>query len=60
MSNQWEYKTVNPSETYAGIEVLTKDPEEDLNHLGGEGWELASTIQESMGRTKYMVFKRPK
>lgn len=60
MSKQWEYKTVNPSETYAGIEILSKDPEEQLNDLGGEEWELANTIEESMGRTKYLVFKRPK
>lgn len=60
MAQQWDYKTINPSEAYAGVEVLSKDPEETLNELGDEGWELAETIQETTGRTKYMVFKRPR
>lgn len=59
MSEKWEYKTVNPSEKYAGMEILSKDPEGELNELGGDGWELVSTIEESIGKTKFLVFKRP-
>lgn len=60
MVQQWDYKTINPSEAYAGIEVLSEDPEGVLNELGGEGWELVETVEETTGRTKYMVFKRPR
>lgn len=59
MVQKWDYKTVNPSESYAGLEVLSKDPESALNQLGDEGWELAETVEENIGKTKYLIFRRP-
>lgn len=60
MVQKWDYKTINPSESYAGVEVLTKDPQEALNELGDDGWELVESIEESVGKSKYLVFKRPR
>lgn len=60
MVQKWDYKTINPSESFAGVEVLSKDPEEALNTMGDDGWELVETVEESIGKTKYLVFKRPR
>lgn len=60
MVQQWDYKTINPSESYAGVEILSQDPEKVLNELGDEGWELVETVEEGVGKSKYLVFKRPK
>lgn len=59
MAQQWDYKTINPSESYAGLEVLAKDPESALNQLGDDGWELVETVEENIGKTKYLIFRRP-
>lgn len=60
MVRKWDYKTINPSESFAGIDMLSKDPESALEELGDDGWELVETIEESIGRTKYLIFKRPR
>lgn len=54
---RWEYKTLRPARDETRKEV--EDPQEALNALGDDGWELAETIDYTGGGTKYIVFKRP-
>lgn len=51
MLQRWNYKAINPSDSFAGVEVLSKDPEEALNTMGDDGWELVETVEESVGKT---------
>lgn len=53
----WEYVTRRPPRE--GTRKEARDPEAQLNELGAEGWELATTIDYDGGGTKYLVFKRP-
>lgn len=52
---QWEYKNI----TYKGSSVVKEETEKELNQLGKEGWELAGTFSNDIGRGT-MIFKRPK
>lgn len=45
-SKRWEYK------------IAYTASEEDLNRLGGQGWELATAY--GAGSTPYCIFKRAK
>ncbi len=56
-TEQWEYHTIRPPRGSTKKESI--DPENDLNELGEDGWELVSTIEYVGGGTKYLVFKRP-
>lgn len=53
----WEYRTIRPPRDETRREA--EDPEDVLNELGADGWELAETIAYEGGGTKYLVFKRP-
>ena len=48
MAQQWEYK-----------KLMDKNQDE-LNELGRQGWELASTTLNSNDNSEIMIFKRPK
>lgn len=52
----WEYVTLRPPRD--GTKKEAGDPEDQLNDLGAEGWELATTVDYVGGGTKYLVFKR--
>lgn len=54
---RWEYETIRPPRDETKKEA--EDPQEKLNELGAEGWELVSTIEYEGGGTKYLVCKRP-
>ena len=53
----WEYETLRPPRDSTKKEAV--DPEEELNALGSEGWELVESIEYVGGGTKYLLFKRP-
>lgn len=55
-TERWEYRTVKPPRNATKKEV--EDPEPVLNELGGDGWELATTLDYVGGGTKYLVMKR--
>ena len=54
---EWEYETLRPPRGPTKKEV--SDPKAQLNELGGDGWELVTTLEYTDGGTKYLVFKRP-
>lgn len=54
---QWEYRTLEPPRKETRKEA--EDPTAQLNELGADGWELASTVEYVGGGTKYLVLKRP-
>ncbi|MFC4552995.1 MULTISPECIES: DUF4177 domain-containing protein [Halorussus] len=54
---EWEYETLRPPRE--GTKKESADPQEALNELGREGWELAATVDYDGGGTKYFVLKRP-
>ena len=64
----WEYKTMrltaNVSTTHGKeLDELVRTLDGVLNHAGGEGWELISTLDtEVVGYNKFIIaiFKRPK
>lgn len=56
-ATRWEYETLRPPRDETRKEAT--DPKTELNELGADGWELASTIEYEGGGTKYLVFKRP-
>lgn len=35
------------------------DPEDELNELGADGWELAGAVEYEGGGTKFLILKRP-
>jgi hypothetical protein len=54
---QWEYRTLRP---YRGATMKeADDPEDELNELGADGWELAGTVEYEGGGTKFLILKRP-
>ena len=53
----WEYETLRPPRDSTKKEAV--DPKDELNELGGDGWELVETIEYVGGGTKYLLFKRP-
>jgi hypothetical protein len=53
----WEYRSLEPPRGPANKEV--EDPAEALNELGGEGWELVTSVEYVGGGTKYLLLKRP-
>ncbi|MFH5843349.1 DUF4177 domain-containing protein [Haladaptatus sp. CMAA 1909] len=64
--DEWEYKIVELSD--GGLFGGSEEPTEaDLNELGEEGWELASSLTGSnktlggrpKSETSALVFKRP-
>ena len=55
---RWEYRSLRPPREETMKEA--SDPTAQLNSLGAEGWELATTIDYAGGGTKYLVMKRPK
>ena len=55
--DEWEYETLRPPRGPTKKEAI--DPKGQLNELGGNGWELVTTVEYVGGGTKYMVFKRP-
>lgn len=55
--HEWEYETLRPPRE--GTKKESADPQEALNELGREGWELAVTVDYDGGGTKYFVLKRP-
>lgn len=55
--DEWEYETLRPPRGPTKKEAI--DPKGQLNELGGDGWELVTTVEYVGGGTKYMVFKRP-
>lgn len=56
-NGDWEYETLRPPRGPTKKEAI--DPKAQLNELGGDGWELVTTVEYVGGGTKYMVFKRP-
>jgi hypothetical protein len=59
----WEYKTLKvETKGFFGGKVDLHELEEELNALGGLGWELANTFDTSMGqgasREVVCIFKR--
>ena len=54
---EWEYETLRPPRE--GTKKEARDPKRQLNDLGAEGWELATTIEYVGGGTKLLVLKRP-
>lgn len=54
---QWEYRSLRPPREETQKEA--KDPTDQLNELGAEGWEFVETIDYTGGGTKYLVLKRP-
>ena len=57
---QWEYKVVDLSSTWTPFSgKKSRNPEETLNELGSDGWELVDTLAEGGGNTQALVFKRP-
>ncbi|WP_255151863.1 DUF4177 domain-containing protein [Halorarius halobius] len=54
---RWEYETLRPPRGSTKKEAV--DPKEALNELGGDGWELVTTVEYVGGGTKYLVLKRP-
>ncbi len=44
---QWQYKVVTYKLQWKGFDYATV--EHELNQLGGEGWEMVSTIAPSFG-----------
>lgn len=54
---RWEYRTLRPARDESRKEA--EDPQDALNALGDDGWELAGTVDYTGGGTKYLVFKRP-
>lgn len=59
---KWEYKTVKYRATGGfSSHGKTEDPDEELNHLGADGWELVATIHPTIsGAPNVLVFKRPR
>ncbi|WP_323676507.1 DUF4177 domain-containing protein [Halorubellus sp. PRR65] len=55
---QWEYKVVDLSTSFLGKSV--EDPEDRLNELGRDGWELVEDLSEASGNSQSLVFKRPR
>ncbi|SFG09661.1 protein of unknown function [Halopelagius inordinatus] len=55
---RWEYRTLKPPREATQKEA--RDPTEELNELGREGWELVDTIDFTGGGTKLLVLKRPR
>lgn len=59
---RWEYKTVDNTKGWV-IHKVDKNPEEKLNELGKDGWELVGTIESPFGgdssQTTTLIFKRP-
>jgi hypothetical protein len=55
---RWEYKVVDLSTSFLGKSV--KNPEERLNELGADGWELVEDLSEASGNSQSLVFKRPR
>lgn len=53
----WEYRVLRPERAATRKEAI--DPVDDLNDLGAEGWELATTVDYVGGGTKFLVLKRP-
>lgn len=41
---RWEYKTVDNTKGWV-VSKVDKDPEDKLNELGDQGWELVGTIE---------------
>jgi len=56
-SKQWEYETLRPPREATKKEA--KDPQDELNELGAEGWELVTTVEYYGGGTKFLVLRRP-
>ena len=56
-ARRWEYKTLRP--TRGETKKEAEDPQAELNEYGDEGWELAGTVDDTGGGTKFLVFKRP-
>ena len=54
---RWEYETLRPPRGPTKKEAI--DPKAQLNELGGEGWELVTSVEYVGGGTKYLLFKRP-
>lgn len=55
--SEWEYRSLRPPREPTQKEA--KDPTEELNELGAEGWELVETIEYTGGGTKFLLLKRP-
>lgn len=55
--DQWEYWSLKPPREETQKEA--RDPTDQLNELGAEGWEFAETIDYTDGGTKYLILKRP-
>jgi len=55
--SEWEYRSLRPPREPTQKEA--KDPTEELNDLGAEGWELVETIEYTGGGTKFLLLKRP-
>jgi len=57
---RWEYKTVEyEAPGLFSTKMSTGQPERQLNHLGGEGWELVATLHPTTTSTiNLFIFKR--
>lgn len=55
--SRWEYRTLEPPRESTRKEA--RDPTDELNALGAEGWELVETIEYVGGGTKLLVLTRP-
>lgn len=59
-AQQWEYKVIDVSQSWSPLKGMqTRSPEELLNELGSDGWELVDTLSEGGGNTQSLVLKRP-
>jgi hypothetical protein len=54
---RWEYRTLQPPRENTQKEA--RDPTDEMNALGTDGWEFAGTVEYTGGGTKLLVFKRP-
>jgi len=54
----WEYKVEHIKTAGTTNLVMSKNDQDLMNKLGGEGWELVEAVPTVNGRTIIMFFKR--
>lgn len=53
--SRYEYQVF---EIDSGVFGSSSVPEEELNSLGAEGWDVVATINQGSGQTKALVLQR--
>lgn len=60
---KWEYKTLDTTQA-EDLSDIDRDPIDQLNELGEDGWELTATIEgglkDDATPTTTLLLKRPK